>query len=48
MTNTINKRICTNCNKPMGKIGTMMPTLNKKHREMCMSCTKKVLKQNDI
>ncbi len=32
---------CTNCNKDIGKIGVMSPTLNKKRRNLCITCAKK-------
>ena len=35
---------CTNCGKPIKRIGVMMPTANPKHRNMCTSCGDKVLK----
>ena len=29
---------CTNCGKEIEKVGVMMPTLNPKERNRCMSC----------
>ena len=33
---------CTNCGKEIKGMGVMSPTLNKKHRNVCLDCGKKV------
>lgn len=38
------KNLCTNCGKPIGKVGVMMPTINPKLRQMCLNCADKILK----
>ena len=35
--------ICTNCGKPIGKLGIASPTLDKKRRNQCLTCAEEML-----
>ncbi len=41
-----NKLNCSNCGKPIGGIGILCPSLDPKERNMCLLCSKKLLREN--
>lgn len=38
------KTLCSNCGKPIGKIGVMSPTIDEMRRQQCVGCADKWLK----
>ncbi len=45
--NCAKKFICTNCGRPIGKIGILCPSTNPKIRNMCLSCAEKMIGGKD-
>ena len=42
------KTLCSNCGKPIGKIGVMSPTIDEMRRQQCVECADKWLKPGPL